>query len=101
MIARHWNALLKKEFLSTYTQHLTELVDSELRQIKGFQSLEIHGSEQEDYIKVIVITYWENIECIESFAGNDMLTAVVPDKVKNWCIDFDRNVMHYEMVSVK
>jgi hypothetical protein len=38
------------------------------------------------------------MEAIQQFAGQDPEVAVVPEKVEQMMIDYDRSVRHYEVV---
>ena len=51
-----------------------------------------------DGVEVLVITYWDSLDSIRSFAGNDIETAVVADKAAALLNDCDRRVRHYEVV---
>jgi len=54
--------------------------------------------EMPDGVEVLVITYWDSLASIRSFAGNDVETAVVADQAAALLNDFDRRVRHYEVV---
>ena len=53
-------------------------------------------SEGEEFL---VITNWESLAAIRTFAGEDVESAVVPDTVQEMMVTFERTVRHYEVVT--
>jgi len=52
----------------------------------------------DDGVEVVVITFWESLESIRSFAGEPLDRAVVADQARALLDDFDQQVRHYEVV---
>jgi heme-degrading monooxygenase HmoA len=52
-----------------------------------------------DGAEFLVVTVWESLEAIARFAGADVETAVVPEKVQAMMIEYDRRARHYEIVA--
>jgi len=52
-----------------------------------------------DGVEFLVVTDWASVEAIRAFAGMDAETAVVPQKVHDMMVDYDRSVRHYEVLS--
>ena len=44
------------------------------------------------------MTVWKSLDAIRSFAGSDVESAVVPQKVQKMMIEYDRRARHYEVV---
>lgn len=44
------------------------------------------------------MTSWETIDAIKNFAGERINTAVVPKEVQEMMVDYDKDVIHYELV---
>jgi heme-degrading monooxygenase HmoA len=49
-------------------------------------------------VEFLVITGWESLDAIASFAGADPEAAVVPARVADMMVDYDRRVRHFEVV---
>ena len=49
-------------------------------------------------VEVVVLTWWESLDAIRAFAGDDLETAVVADAAAALLTDYDRRVRHYEVV---
>lgn len=99
MIAREWKARLpanqKEEFLSYLDK--TGVQDSAATEgFKGAQVLVRHLSDQ---VEVTLITYWDNLEVIESFAGENIgMARLYPDDEK-YQLEPNRFVSHYEVAA--
>ena len=99
MIARYWSARTSSERAPLYADHLRNAVFPELKKLAGYKGGTLLRREtSDDGIEVLVITYWDSLESIRSFAGNDVETAVVADRAATLLNDFDRRVRHYEVV---
>ncbi|MFC4721009.1 antibiotic biosynthesis monooxygenase [Geojedonia litorea] len=44
-----------------------------------------------------LITFWENLEAIKNFAGEDFEKAKYYDEDKNYLIEFPEKVTHFEV----
>ncbi|HYS85038.1 MAG TPA: hypothetical protein VEN78_08565, partial [Bradyrhizobium sp.] len=49
-------------------------------------------------IEFLIVTRWKSMEAIDEFAGREPDIAVVPEKVQEMMVDYDRSVRHYEVV---
>lgn len=49
-------------------------------------------------VEFLVVTCWDSMEAIEAFAGPDPDVAVVPEKVQEMMVEYDRFAGHYEVV---
>ena len=98
MIARCWSARTSAERAPLYADHLRNAVFPELKKLAGYKSGTLLRREMPDGVEVLVITYWDSLDSIRSFAGNDVETAVVADRAATLLNDFDRRVRHYEVV---
>ena len=98
MIARCWSARTSAERAPLYADHLRNAVFPVLKKLAGYKSGTLLRREIPDGVEVLVITYWDSLDSIRSFAGNDLETAVVADQAATLLNDFDRRVRHYEVV---
>ena len=98
MIARYWSARTSREKAANYAEHLDNAVFAELRKLDGFGNAMLLQREIDDGVEVVVITFWESLESIRSFAGEPLDRAVVADPARALLDDFDRQVRHYEVV---
>lgn len=97
MISRHWKGIAKTEEAGNYIKHLKEDTFPKLSGLKGFIKASILKREAEKGTEFLIITEWDSIEAIKSFAGENLQNAVVPDVVKLIMLDYDKIVSHYEL----
>jgi heme-degrading monooxygenase HmoA len=98
MIARHWRGVAKREFADAYVEHLHSETFPQLVQLPGFHDASILRRDVEQGVEFLVVTVWKSLDAIRSFAGHDPQSAVVPAKVQQMMIEYDRRPRHYEVV---
>lgn len=98
MISRQWRGLAKHAYADSYVEHLREDTFPKLRKIPGFVDASILRRSLDQGAEFLIVTRWKSIEAIEQFAGRDPEVAVVPKKVQEMMIAYDRSVRHYEVV---
>lgn len=75
MIARIWKGKTKIEHLNEYTNFMKERALPDYSRVDGFiKHIFLHRTDT-DYAYFDLITFWENIEVIKGFAGNDFEKA--------------------------
>jgi heme-degrading monooxygenase HmoA len=99
MISRQWRGLAKPQLADAYARHLQSETFPAIRKLPGFISASILRRPVPEGVEYLIVTNWESVEAIRTFAGSDAETAVVPPKVHEMMLDYDRVVRHYEIVS--
>jgi heme-degrading monooxygenase HmoA len=98
MISRIWRGLAKPERADDYVQHLQDETFPLLTTIPGFIDAQILRRSVDRGVEFLVVTEWESLQSIQQFAGAGTDRAVVPQKVEEMMIDYDRIVRHYEVL---
>ncbi|CAN7277606.1 antibiotic biosynthesis monooxygenase [Variovorax sp. LjRoot290] len=98
MISRHWRGLAKPAQADAYVEHLRIETFPALNTMPGFISASILRRSQALGVEFLVVTQWASLEAIHGFAGEDAETAVVPRKVQDMMVEYDRSARHYEVV---
>ena len=95
MIARLWcgRAGTPKD-ADAYQRHVTSRVLPELKGIPGHRSAQVLRRGEE----FLVITFWESMDAIRRFAGEDPERAVVEPEARAVLAEFDDVVRHYEVM---
>lgn len=96
MIARHWHGIARADRVSQYLTHLTESTFPHLKSMAGFQRATVSTRTTADGVEVLVVTEWDSVDVIRTFAGDDVEAAVVPELVQSLMISFDARARHYE-----
>jgi heme-degrading monooxygenase HmoA len=99
MISRHWRGVAKAAHAEAYVEHLRTETFPALDSIAGFVSASILRRSLPEGVEFLVITQWVSVEAIHGFAGENAEAAVVPRKVHDMMVEYDRSVRHYEVVS--
>jgi len=98
VISRQWRGIAKRSDADRYISHLREETFPQLPGIPGFINATILRREVAEGIEFRIVTTWESIEAICRFAGENPQRAVVPEKVDEMMVSYDRAVHHYEVV---
>ncbi|HEX7555224.1 MAG TPA: hypothetical protein VF338_01275 [Leptolinea sp.] len=99
MISRIWHGYTTKQNADTYENLLKEeiFVGIADRKITGFQGIQLFRRDVEDEVEFITIMWFESLEAVRIFAGNDYEAAVVPPKAQAVLKRFDARSQHYEV----
>lgn len=98
MIARTWRCLTSHENVAHYVEHFEQSVFPELRTLKGFSEAFILRRPAGNAVELTVMTLWESMDAIRSFAGENAETAVVVPAAEAVLISFDSTVTHYDVI---
>src|SRR5258708_3936221 len=96
MILREWRAPATP--LPAYPTHFRTKVLPELARVPGFLGAQLSKRQLGDAIEFLVLTRWRTIGAIQDFAGSDIAKAIVEPGAIAALIDFDRRVLHYEVI---
>jgi heme-degrading monooxygenase HmoA len=99
MIARHWRGLADTKYVDRYIEHLRSQTLPQLEAIPGFISASVMRRTLPEGTEFLVVTVWDSLDAIARFSGPDVETAVVPQNVQRWLIEYDRRARHYEVIS--
>jgi heme-degrading monooxygenase HmoA len=95
MIARLWRGRARSpKDAEAYQRHVTAKVLPELKAIRGHRGAQVLRCEEE----FLVITFWESMDAIRRFAGEDADRAVVEPEARAVLSEFDDGVRHYEVM---
>lgn len=100
MIARIWRGLTKKENADVYWKFLTHNAEDDCRHTKGNHGVSVFRKITGDYAEFLFISFWESLEAVKTYAGDDIDKAhYFPEDLK-YVIDPPTHVEHYEVFSV-
>ncbi len=99
MISRIWHGYTTKEKADIYETMLKEeiFVGIGERHISGYQGIQLFRRDLDDEVEFITIMWFDSIEAVRDFAGDDYETAVVPEKARAVLKRFDGRSQHYEV----
>ncbi|MEP7164550.1 MAG: antibiotic biosynthesis monooxygenase [Ferruginibacter sp.] len=97
MIARIWHGRTDRSKSGDYSKFLLEVAIPDYTKTKGFKGLSFLRSIKEGEAHFKLITYWENLDTIKNFAGQDFEKAKYYPEDKNFLLEFEAHVEHYEV----
>jgi heme-degrading monooxygenase HmoA len=98
MIARIWRCKVLPEKAPQYLKHFQESVFPEVNNLNGFREVRILQQENDGIIELTVISFWDSLEAIKAFAGDNIEMAVVAPAAQAILLSFETIVTHHEVV---
>jgi heme-degrading monooxygenase HmoA len=98
MIIREWRGRANQLRGNAYPKHFRTAVLPQLRRLKGFRGAVLAKRRVAGSIEFVVLTRWESLDSIRSFAGPDIERAVVEPDAVAALVEFDARVHHYEVI---
>ena len=98
MIARIWKCIASPENVPHYIEHFEQSVFPELTQLAGFQKATILQQNLADDVELTVITFWDSMDAVRRFAGDNAKVAVVAPAAEAVLRSFDKSVTHCEVL---
>lgn len=97
MIARIWHGKTTIENFETYTEFLKKVAIPDYQKTPGFKGLSFLRQIRNNEGHFNLITYWDNLEVIKSFAGQDLEKAKYYPEDKGFLLEFEEHVQHFEV----
>ena len=99
MIARLWHGWTSPENADAYEELLKEQIFPGIlaKRIAGFQRIELLRRPAGEEVEFITLMWFDSLEAIRAFAGDDYATAVVPPAARAVLSRFDERSHHYEV----
>jgi heme-degrading monooxygenase HmoA len=99
MIGRFWHGYTVPQNADTYENLLKEeiFIGIRDRNIPGFQEIQLFRRELGNEVEFITVMWFDSIESVRAFAGEDYEVAVVPPKARALLSRFDERSQHYEV----
>lgn len=101
MISRIWHGRTKAEKAESYKDVLIETGVKETRATKGNLGVTVLCKKGPETAEFLFISLWESFEAITRFAGREIEKAVYYPEDKEYLLEFEPEVQHYEVVSIK
>jgi hypothetical protein len=99
MISRIWHGWTSLSNADAYESLLkTEIfVGIGDRHIAGYQGIQLFRREARDEVEFVTIMWFDSIDAVRTFAGEDYEVAVVPPKARALLSRFDARSQHFEV----
>ncbi len=99
MISRIWYGWTSHENAAAYQSLLeTEILPGIAnRQIEGYRGAHLLRRDLENEVEFVTILWFDSLNAVRNFAGEDYEVAVVPQKARALLSRFDNRSAHYEV----
>ncbi len=100
MISRIWHGYTTRENADAYEKLLKEeiFVGIRGRHIPGFREIQLFRRDNlEEEVEFITVMWFDTLDAVRLFAGEDYSQAVVPPKARLLLKRFDERSQHYEV----
>ncbi len=97
MIARMWHGTTKVADFEAYTDFMKSEAFPDYQKTDGFVKLSFLRRIEGDIAHFNLITYWENLEVIRNFAGEDYEIAKYYPQDQQYLLEFEEKVIHFEV----
>ncbi|TDO95438.1 antibiotic biosynthesis monooxygenase family protein [Flavobacterium sp. 245] len=97
MIARIWHGKTKVDDYEVYTEFMIKTAIPDYEKTTGFVKLSFLRNIKNNEGHFTLITYWENLEVIKNFAGEDFEKAKYYPEDEQFLLEFEENVEHFEV----
>jgi heme-degrading monooxygenase HmoA len=96
VIARVWRGWARAEGADRYERHYREQVLPTLGRLPGFRGARLLRRTVGAETEFVSLTFFDDLDAIRRFAGDDHETAVVAAEAREVLVRFDDRVAHYD-----
>jgi len=99
MIGRIWHGWTAPENADAYEALLKSEIFTRIqnRKIAGYRGIQLFRRELEHEAEFVTIMWFDSLDAVHNFAGEDYEVAVVPPKARALLAHFDPRSQHYEV----
>ncbi len=97
MIVRSWHGIVPIKKAEGFRSYLNETGIKEATSLPGNKGAYIYSQSQGEFEHFFMVSYWESIESIISFAGSCPHIAVTYPEDNVYCLISDPIVLHHEV----
>ncbi len=98
MIVRMWHGKVPTAKAGTYREFLNARAIPDYQSVEGNLSVHILERTEGTLTHFITLTFWKDLESIKAFAGNEVEIAKYYPEDRDFLLEFEPNVVHYELV---
>jgi heme-degrading monooxygenase HmoA len=97
-IARIWHGRTVASKADAYEKYLNEAGVAKLMKAPGNLGVEVLRRNQGGMTDFIVISYWASLDAVKNYAGSDYAKVRPLDRDREFLVDPEPEVVHYEVV---
>ena len=97
MIARIWNGRTPLEKSDEYFDFLKKRAVPDYESVSGNRGVYLLREHRDSTAHFLTLTFWDSLESIRGFAGDDLTKAKYYPEDKGFLLEFEERVRHYEV----
>jgi heme-degrading monooxygenase HmoA len=97
MIARQWRAWAQHDQAKDYVELFGNQVQAKLKTIPGYRYSLVLTREQGDETEIVTLTFFDRLEDVVGFAGEDYEVANVSTEARKLLARFEDRVIHFDV----
>jgi heme-degrading monooxygenase HmoA len=100
MIVRTWSATATSAGAESYSRYFAGTLLPQLRMLPGFEGAYLLRRDlaEEGTVELTAHTFWESVDAIRAFAGDDIARSVVEPEAQAMLASFDPTAAHRTVV---
>lgn len=98
MIARMWHGRVPAGKAAAYREFLNRRAIPDYRSVAGNLSVHLLERLEGEVAHFITLTFWENMDVIRGFAGDDVVRAKYYPEDADFLLEYEPTVVHYNVV---
>jgi heme-degrading monooxygenase HmoA len=98
MIARIWRGATLAEKADEYLEYMRETGVKDLHATEGNRGVYVLKRIDNDRAEFVFISLWESMESIRTFAGSEVDKAVYYPRDREFLLELEPKVAHYEVM---
>ena len=98
MIARRWHGMVPAHKAESYHNYLIKTGLKDYASVAGNRGVFLFKRTENDITHFETLTFWDGISAVKRFAGEDYELARYYPKDKDFLLEFEERVMHYEVL---
>ncbi len=98
MIVRLWHGRVPASKTEAYREFIVRRAIPDYRALPGNISVHVLERRDGEVTHFITLTFWESLESIKGFAGEPVENAKYYPEDKDFLLEFEPKVAHYEVV---
>jgi heme-degrading monooxygenase HmoA len=93
-----WHRRVPTDKAAEYHRFTNQMAVPDYRSVPGNLSVHILGRQEGEVTHFITLTFWESLEAITGFVGEEVEKAKYHPEDQNYLLEFEERVVHYEVV---
>jgi len=100
MIGRTWHGWTSLQNADAYERLLRSEIFTGIvgRNIPGFSGIHLLRRRDGELVEFMTLMWFDSLDAVRTFAGNDYEVAVVPPKARQLLQRFDQRSRHFELI---